>query len=381
MKVVSKLFQLLAALLALALLVAGCGQSSTPAQSPSAESSTSASSAAPSETVNTAETVDFVDDAGRTVTIPGPTKLTKVFYPSPLGQALIYTIAPDRMAGLVAELNPGQQKYWPKAVDLPVVGNADGGAQPNYEAILAAGTQIYFQIGPMKVNETAASNADELQAQMKIPVVVLSGLYEDTAATYRKLGEIFGEQEKAEEMAAYCEKVIAETAAVVDAIPTDQRVRTYYAETPTGLMTEPETSSHAAVLKYAGAYNVADVEMKPGSGMSPVSLEQVIAWNPDVIVTVQGGNGAYQELTTNPDWASISAIANDKILVSPTAPFSWIDRPPSVQRFLGTQWLAKQLYPDKFDYELDQVVKQFYSLFYEIELSDADVEQLLATKG
>lgn len=367
MKTLRKLSLPLAGLMALSLL-GGC--SAAPATNPTAPAASTVG-----------DTVAFTDDAGRTVTVPKPDKMNKVFYPSPLAQAAVYAIAPEKMVGTVSEIKPADKKYWPKLGDVPALGTFQAGQAPNYEAIIKAGTQVYISMGPTKINEASKTDADALEKQLGMPVVVLSGLYTDAPSTYRKLGVLFGQKERAEKLAAYCERVIKDTQAKVATIPEDKRVKIYYAENANGLATEPETSSHAAVIKYAGGANVAKVEMKPGSGMSPVSLEQVIAWNPDVIVTTSGPSGAAKEITTNKDWASINAVKNKRVLVAPTAPFSWIDRPPSVQQFLGTQWLANKLYPETFPMDMKAVTKEFYQLFFQADLSDAELTDLLETKA
>ena len=162
----------------------------------------------------------------------------------------------------------------------------------------------------------------------------------------------------------------------VDSIPEDERVTLYYAEGPEGLQTEPETSSHALTFKIAGAKNVADVE---GSNRVEVSLEQVLAWDPEVIIawsTVVRG-GASDVIPEDPNWAEIKAVKDGRVYTMPNTPFSWCDRPPSVNRFLGIQWVANMLYPEAYDVDMVEVTKEFYSLFYHVEITDEDALELL----
>ena len=65
-----------------------------------------------------------------------------------------------------------------------------------------------------------------------------------------------------------------------------------------------------------------------------------------------------------------------KIFGVPKAPFSWIDRPPGPNRILGMRWLAAELYPDYFDYQLEEDVRSFYKLFYHTDLTDEQLAGL-----
>ncbi len=329
------------------------------------------------ETEPESDTVTIEDMSGRKVEIPSPAKLMKVYYPSPLAQLMIYTINPERMAGLVSELSEEQLKYMPLAKGLKVFGNFDGGKAINPEEVLASGSQVFISMGPMKIDETTKEKADELQNKLGIPVLVVNGLFPKRAEAYRFLGKVFGEEERCEKMAQYCEATLKDVEEKVASIEEDKRVTLYYAEKPNGLATEPEMSSHAAVFRYAGAKNVAAVELTPGSGMTPVSLEQVIAWNPEVIFMGSGGNSPYKEITTNENWANIKAVKDGRVYEAPRLPFSWIDRPPSSQQYLGLRYVANILYPEVFNYDMEKEVQEFFSLFYQLPLTEEDVRALL----
>ena len=58
-------------------------------------------------------------------------------------------------------------------------------------------------------------------------------------------------------------------------------------------------------------------------------------------------------IRTDEKCSHISAVKNGRVYTMPNAPFAWCDRPPGVNRFLGVQWIANMLYPDR--YEVDMV--------------------------
>jgi iron complex transport system substrate-binding protein len=61
----------------------------------------------------------------------------------------------------------------------------------------------------------------------------------------------------------------------------------------------------------------------------------------------------------------------------PNTPFSWCDRPPAVNRFLGMQWIANMLYPDAYDVDMVEVTRDFYSRFYHVDITDAQAKEIL----
>ena len=166
----------------------------------------------------------------------------------------------------------------------------------------------------------------------------------------------------------------------VATIPEDQRVRVYYAEGPDGLKTDPEVSDHAQLITICGGKNVAEVNEKGAGGMSPVSIEQVLSWNPDLILA--GDSRFYKSVLSDPNWKDINAVKNKNVFLIPNQPFGWIDRPPGVNRIIGIPWLAQAFYPDLFaDMDLSVYIKEFYSKFYHYDLSDDEINDIITSSG
>ena len=212
-----------------------------------------------------------------------------------------------------------------------------------------------------------------------IPVLLVDGSFEHISDAYRFMGDVLGVQERAEELAAYCEDIFARVTAAVAQVPADARVGLYYAEGPEGLQTEPAESQHATAFIAAGADDVAKVEITDDIGMSNVSLEQVIAWDPEVIVAwdsvVRGGADVL--IRTMDEWSVIRAVRDGRVYTMPNTPFAWCDRPPGVNRYLGIQWVANMLYPDLYDVDMVDVVKDFYAKLYWADIDDAFARELL----
>ncbi len=58
-----------------------------------------------------------------------------------------------------------------------------------------------------------------------------------------------------------------------------------------------------------------------------------------------------------------------------------MDGPPSVSQVIGAVWAAETIYPDVYNFDLPKEVKEFYSLFYHHELTDSELNEILAGAG
>ena len=323
---------------------------------------------------------EFTDDMGRKLVLPHPNSLKSIYFTSGLAEIFCYTLNPDLLAGTALQFSPQQRQFLdPRVADLPIMGSLTDNGQINRELLIAEHVQMVFSISAIGLTQGNLSDAEKLQRSTRIPVVLLDGSMDKIADCYRKLGYLLGKEEQAARLAQYCERVYHDVTQAVSTIPADKRTRVYYAEGPAGLQTEPEESQHALVFSLAGAHNVAKTDTLKGVGMSNVSLEQVLAWAPELIVTwdfdVMGGaDGLIQ---THPNWKRIPAVQNNRVYAMPCLPFAWLDRPPGVNRFLGLQWLAHLLYPRAYDVDMIQVTQEFYSLFYHVTITPDEVKHIL----
>lgn len=322
----------------------------------------------------------ITDHVDRTLDIPTPSKLEKVYFTSGLAQIFCFTLNPDLLAGTAIQFSRKQLDFLPEGTsDLSYMGSLSGDGEINREMLMVEGVQLVFSISAIGLSESNISEAQELQDSTNIPVCLLDGSMDKIGECYRMLGSIFGREGRATELATYCEDVYDRVTAAVGDIPQNQKVTLYYAEGPEGLQTEPDASQHALVFALAGANNVAAVPENEGLGMSNVSLEQVLSWDPEVIIAWDYENmgGADMDIRANKNWETLPARKNGRVYTMPSVPFAWLDRPPGVNRFIGVQWIANMLYPDRYDVDMVQVAKEFYKLFYQADITDDQVRELL----
>lgn len=312
------------------------------------------------------------DSAGREVAVPD--RIERVFPAGPPAMVFLYVLAPETLLGWTREFRGNEAAYVAESYrDLPVLGRITGrGGDANLEVVLAARPDLIFDFG--SIAPTYVSLADRVQAQTKIPYVLIDGTFENTVPALRLMGRILGVEETAEKLARYAEATFADIDALLAGIPQDERPRVYLARGPEGLETGVRGSINTEIIERVGAINVADA---PGQrGIVNVSIEQVLLWNPEVVVTWD--QRFYDQVWNNPFWQGTDAVRNRRVYLSPSEPFGWIDRPPSVNRLLGMRWLTSVLYPEQSEGDLRAMTREFYDLFYHVQLSDRQLDQLLA---
>ncbi|MGH6944327.1 MAG: iron ABC transporter substrate-binding protein [Geminicoccaceae bacterium] len=312
------------------------------------------------------------DSAGRKVEIPD--RLERVFPAGPPAMVLLYVLAPETLIGWTREFRGREASFVAAPYrDLPVLGRLTGrGGDANLEVVLEGRPDLIFDFG--SVAPTYVSLADRVQSQTGVPYVLIDGTFENTPKALRLMGSILGVEERAEKLASYAEATFAEIDALLAKVPEADRPRVYLARGPDGLETGVRGSINTEIIERVGAVNVADA---PGQrGIVNVSIEQVLLWNPEVVVTWD--QRFYDQVWNNPFWRGTDAVRNRRVYLSPSEPFGWIDRPPSVNRLLGMRWLTSVLYPEQSQGHLRTMTREFYDLFYHVQLSDRQLDQLLA---
>jgi iron complex transport system substrate-binding protein len=107
-----------------------------------------------------------------------------------------------------------------------------------------------------------------------------------------------------------------------------------------------------------------------------VSIEQVLAWAPDTIITWDPN--FFASYASDPAWGAVPAVQAKRVFLAPRLPFGWIDAPPSINRIIGLRWIAGLLYPEKFTEDIRTSARAFVRLFYQIDLSDEQLDRILA---
>lgn len=357
------------ATVALALGLSACGGAPASPEGSAVQAGSSSNDAA--------KTVVFKDSAGREVEVPA--HIDRVVPSGHTATQVLITVAPDKLVGISQEFTADQTKYLVNLpdTDLPVLGAAFGHkGSLNKEAVAATGAQVLVDTGEYK--EGIKEDLDALQEQLGIPCVFIETKLDEWPDAYRRLGELLGVQERAEELASYCQQAYDQVTEVMEDMPASERARVLYCVGPTGTNVLARGSFQSNVVDML-ADNVAVVDSPAGSGAGNESnLEQIATWDPEVILF--GADSVAAGVLDDPAWQTLTAMQQGSYHKVPNIPYVWLNNPPTVNQILGMQWLSRVLYPERFEGKGDayDAAKSYYKTFYGYDLTQDEYGQLTA---
>lgn len=322
------------------------------------------------------ESREIIDMLGRRVTIPD--SLKKVYAPSPYGSYIMYSVDPTMLAGLIFPIKEEDKRYLVKDIQrLPVIGSPFGqGQAANIEVLMKAKPDliIMWSASRSALNE----KAEETLKRLNLPFVyAVAENLSDYPDVFLFLGKLLKREERTARLASYSRKILSEVKGVVSKIAPKKRPSVYYAEGFDGLSTECNDSIHVELVQLAGDKNVHRCHTSSHKGFEKISLEQVMLYNPDVIVAQE--KAFYDKIIKekDPAWQNIKAVKEKRVYLIPRAPFNWFDRPPSFMRILGLKWLMNILYPKEYQIDIIKEAREFYRLFLGVEVSNEEMRQIV----
>lgn len=241
------------------------------------------------------------------------------------------------------------------------------------EALLEAAPELIIDIGQAK--ENINEELDALSEQLGIPVVFIEATLPTMESAYTQLGELTGNTKECEELAKYCKNLLEDTSQKAASISEDEKKTIYLASGSDGLNTNASGSIHGDIVDQIGAVNAARVDAASTGGGSEVSLEQIFLWNPDIVLA--DTKELFEKLLNDPAWQDLEAVKNKQVYQIPDIPYSYINNPPSVNRFIGIPWLGNIVYPEVYTEDIRKEVTEFYQLFYHIELTEEQLDEIL----
>jgi iron complex transport system substrate-binding protein len=333
------------------------------------------------EPVFAADQITITDMAKRKVKVPK--QINSVLSRAPIGTILMYSINPKKIAGQSWTPTENEKMYLDQEfLNLPILSGWYGdGKIGNVEEIIKVSPDIILSAFYNKPSKGAIDQANRIQSQLNIPVVMFNIGMEFIPQTYQFIGSLINENERSKMLATYTDNLLQDVKYKAEQITPDMEKTIYYAEGPTGLQSDPVGSWHTRVIDFIHGKNVAQVKMKSGVGRATVSPEQLMQWNPDVIIACHDQGFAntkptYKAILADARLNSLTAIKNNRVYEVPYKPFNFIDRPPSINRLLGLKWLGHLIYPDIFNYDLYKETKEFYHVFYNVEISKEQLDDL-----
>ncbi|WP_455865561.1 ABC transporter substrate-binding protein [Pantoea agglomerans] len=314
------------------------------------------------------------DQLGRQVTIPDRVDRVVVLQHQTLN-LLVQLDATNTMVGILGnwkqQLGDGYQRLVPELATIPALGDL---THVDVEKLVALHPQVVFvtnyapkemidQIQNLGIAVIAISlrSGDEKQQGELNPQLQ----NEDQAYNQglqdgiRLIGEVVNHQPQAEALIRATFDERQQTADRLKDIPADRRIRAYMANPD--LTTYGSGKYTGLMMAHAGALNVAAATVK---GFKQVSMEQIIAWNPQVIFVQDRYPKVIDEINQQPAWQAVDAVKNHRVYLMPEYAKAW-GYPMPEALALGELWMAKKLYPEKFsDVDMQKRADSWYQRFY-----------------
>ena len=309
--------------------------------------------------------------------LPAPEKITRIFAAGPPAGVMTYVLAPDKLLGWPQSLDANARRFLAPAYrNLATLGRLSGrGSTVSMETLLKLKPDFILDFGTM--DATYLSTAQRVTNQTGIPYVLVDGRLVDSPRQLREVGGMLGVASRGEQLALYAEESFVRVDRLRRSVAGDSPARVYLGRSADGLETGLEGSINMEVIEFAGGKNVAASAGR--GGLTRVSLEQILAWNPEVILTHE--RDFARRVLGAPLWRSLAAVRSKRVFCAPRLPFGWLDEPPSVNRLIGVRWLLARLYPDRVPAPAHEVLRaettDFYRLFYGSDLAKGTLDELL----
>ncbi len=324
------------------------------------------------------ETYTFTDDYGREVLLRKD--ISRIVASGPNAQMILVTLAPEMMAGLAEAPSTAQHKFFPDYyIDMPTLGQFYGKKMSlNLENLMQTDAQIIIDVG--EIQEDGNEDMDTIQKTTGIATVYIEASPETYPEAYRKLGKLLGKEEEAEQLASYCEETIKMAEDIKGKLSEEDVKRVLFGVSSTGLNCNVAGSVQARVIEFIGAENaiqLSEEEVNGRDGGNPVDFESLYKADPDIVIL--GPGGPYEKLNADDSqWKELRAVKEDHYYEIPGLPYSWMSAPPSVNQVLGARWLMSVVYPELYEGDIYEDAKEFYRLFWHYEMSDEEVNEMLA---
>ncbi len=351
------MFRRLSCVLTLLTLLAACGGQ------PAADET-----AAPITAQATAITV--TDQRGTTLTLDQPAERI-VTIPIP---AAALMMAVDGSAERLVGIHPSSAQaieggilgeIFPEARTIPRDVVSEGFA-PNVESILALDPDVVVQWG------NRGSDLIEPLENVGLNVVGLHyGTQEDLETWIALFGNMIGKPERTTRIIDWQHNSLAEIQMQAEMIADERPTILYFNRLREEMRVAGSDTYNDFYIQLVGGVNPA-AEV---TDFVTVNAEQVLAWNPDIILIGNFDEATPDDVYQNPLWQDMRAVVNQRVYKVPLGGYRW--DPPNQESPLLWRWLAVLAFPEVYTFDLRADIRENYQLLYDYTPTDAQIDQIL----
>lgn len=114
-----------------------------------------------------------------------------------------------------------------------------------------------------------------------------------------------------------------------------------------------------------------------GGGMAGVDVEQVLSWNPEVILLGNFDAAVPADIYADPRWHNVAAVRAKRVYKVPLGGYRW--DPPGQESPLMWHWLAGIAFPQQGPSKLRGKISDYYQFLYARTPSPAQIDKILWT--
>ena len=325
--------------------------------------------------VTLANALEVVDQKNRTIQFDNPVKrVVSIPIPAPSMFMAIDSSA-DKLVG-VHQLTKTAMKgrfmgrLFPEVLQLP--SDFVGGGfnfMPNVERVLSLKPDLVFQWG---------NYGDEIfdpltNAGLNVAAIKIRN-EQDTREWIRIMSTVLGKEDKALKMVNWREETMRAVKANSSKIEKKKNIL-YFRLFRNNLQVAGKGTYNDFYINLVGGVNPA----AGNKGFYNVTPEQVVAWNPDIVLM----NGFEPKLSPknyieHPVFSVTDAAINKTVYSMPLGGYRW--DPPNQESPLTWMWLGMLTDSDQHKYSLRDEIKRSYKMLYETNPSDQDLNEILKMK-
>lgn len=314
------------------------------------------------------ETRAVIDDRGIAVEIPAEVKRV-VTVCIPYAQ-IVWALdsSGERIVGMhdsskVAVGNSMLGKMAPELMNVESGFTELGSFVVNVEELLKLQPDVVFQW-------TKQDKEIKKMEAAGITVIAATNLLDIDEVPHRLklVGEVLGEEQRAAELITNYRETVETISSRTSEIPEESKPTVIHLYNVEQLRIAPYPWYETAGARY------------PVSKWVNATMEQILVWNPDIIYISNFCEQMPEDLIENKikgqDWSHVEAVMNGRIYKVPLGTYRW--GPWNAESALMLWWAAKIQHPDLFtDYTIEEKIRDFYSKFYNYDLSDEEIEWIL----
>jgi len=299
--------------------------------------------------------VKVVDQLGREVYVEKAERIVSLW---PEATRVLFALGVgDKVVGLdsSSQTCPILTRAFPQIVNITDVGRV--GRTFDVEKIAALKPDVIFMYTDDR------DLAESLQAKLNVPVICVRfnppGKREWSFDIVSIIGTVVGRKERADQLRAYLERKLSEIMKITSTISDAEKPKVYQAFAHDLLKTFVWSSE----IIYGGGINVAYDPQSPNPWRS-VSLEQIIKWNPDIIVLHGFGKYTPEDLYNDPNWQSIKAVKERRVYKLTIGWTGW--DPAGI--VINVMQCAKAFHPNKFkDLNVEVEANEIFKFVYGVD--------------